>query len=513
MTDPLARIMPDGLPLFILDEEATQEQIATTAAEMGFETYYIVGVRKPVGLAEPCAYIYKNVSSLVTRSLSKSDSSMGLPETLWAGANFKLPPIPTQLRDHLDTFFRNIDDRLHTESIVLLTYRPSMLTSDHPGDGWGVLVPTQENSAGHCDYDGTSIVNELDDDTYIVGSMHSHPQMGAFASGTDHHDQEEFDGLHITQAWRGKSKTDYYAELQAQGVAYTLDVKYVFDGDATIGYDTSMWESKVTKRKWLGTWRNGGTEQYKTDYSLPTTMHRYTTTPPSWFPNTTEVTVVTQLLEYEGSCPVCYKGFGKGDQERRRCSKCMNYIALAKDTYEQFYAERIKAVPHSKRELEIGRATLPIVFIVRNRHGGMLTTQKTIIWDPEAEPDLYGDHYEPMDHLGDGADAPMTPGANQLWDNYIEVAAYGKEFDEEVWSLCVLMGDTLYKEPTSDEKSCLSCEFAFTPACPGLAHLRELLPAAATTEEPVGQFLPEITLCDAYSEKPEKQPSTETVTP
>ena len=67
----------------------------------------------------------------------------------------------------------------------------------------------------------------------IVGSVHSHPGMPAYASGTDHADQADFDGVHITFGWQNNvnsGATQYHIELQVSGESYTLKPEDVFEG-------------------------------------------------------------------------------------------------------------------------------------------------------------------------------------------------------------------------------------------------------------------------------------------
>jgi hypothetical protein len=120
-------------------------------------------------------------------------------------------------------------------------------------EGWGVLVPEQSNTAAHCKYDADSIALIKPEDVLIVGSVHSHPEMSAYASGTDHADQADFDGLHITYGWQksqNNGATQYHLELQMAGTAYSLKPEDVFE-DYTFQKepdpDVVEWSGKVKK--------------------------------------------------------------------------------------------------------------------------------------------------------------------------------------------------------------------------------------------------------------------------
>lgn len=55
-----------------------------------------------------------------------------------------------------------------------------------------VLVPEQHGTAAHSTYIKPDTGSKL-----IVGTIHSHPKMGAFWSGTDKHDQLKMSGMHV----------------------------------------------------------------------------------------------------------------------------------------------------------------------------------------------------------------------------------------------------------------------------------------------------------------------------
>ena len=159
-----------------------------------------------------------------------------------------MPLIPTVIVDKLDQFFRLVDDQHGTESIVMLTYD---MDKEGP-EGWGVLVPDQENTAAHCNYDPHSIAEMKPDNVMIVGSVHSHPKMSAYASGTDHADQADFDGIHITYGWQksvNNGATQYHLELQMAGQAYTLQPEDVFEDFVQKEPDPDVveWSAKVKK--------------------------------------------------------------------------------------------------------------------------------------------------------------------------------------------------------------------------------------------------------------------------
>lgn len=257
--------MPNGAPCFIANNYDVIDDFCETVESFGFQIYYIItdketsktvqvkndkGVMVPTEVYDYTPAILKVVNNFTGRAVMDSPDSFGnsfvpVPEV----AEYKMPPIPRVIVDKLDEFFRLIDAQHHTESIVILTYD----TTKEGSEGWGVLVPEQENTSVHCKYDADSIATLKPDHVMIVGSVHSHPGMAAYASGTDHADQADFDGIHITYGWQSSvnnGATQYHIELQIGGSNYTLKPEDVFE---TYSFSKApdpeviAWSSKVKK--------------------------------------------------------------------------------------------------------------------------------------------------------------------------------------------------------------------------------------------------------------------------
>ena len=264
--------MSDGLPVFI----AEYDNICDIIESMDFSIYYILGNLEktvtpststnsgtvnynnnnktatvtPTPVIQKTMQLFRVVNNIVGRtvtpvSTSFDDSIASLEEE----AIYNMPPIPHILIDKLDQFFRLVDAQHGTESIVMLTY-----DMDKEGsDGWGILVPDQVNTSVHCNYDPHSIASVKPDNVVIVGSVHSHPHMSAYASGTDHKDQADFDGIHITFGWQksvNNGATQYYIEMQMAGKAFKLDPEDVFEDiviDKAPDPDVVEWSGKVKK--------------------------------------------------------------------------------------------------------------------------------------------------------------------------------------------------------------------------------------------------------------------------
>ncbi|MGW8178051.1 MAG: Mov34/MPN/PAD-1 family protein, partial [bacterium] len=146
-------------------------------------------------------------------------------------AYFTLPKIPGEMVAKLNAFFREVDRQQHTEAIVVLTYDFDYKGSEDADQGWGFAVPAQKNNSVHCNYDKSEVESSLDENTFVVGTVHSHPDMPAYASDTDHNDQAGFDGLHITFGWQAKNGkvTEYHSELVSNQDFYWVEPADVMD--------------------------------------------------------------------------------------------------------------------------------------------------------------------------------------------------------------------------------------------------------------------------------------------
>jgi len=254
--------MSNGAPCFVAD----RDDICEVVESLGFQIYYLIAdlsvektvdgkdsANKPIKytVETKTASVLKVVNNIVGRSVSITDDEFGheVLASIKEQATYNMPKIPKLLIDKLDEFFRLIHAQHGTESIVILTFDPTKDDSS----GWGVLVPEQENTSVHCKYDADSIASLKPDDVLIVGSVHSHPEMSAYASGTDHADQADFDGIHITFGWQksvNAGATQYYAEMQHAGTAYKLDIDDVFEDYVSLkdpDPDVVEWSTKVKK--------------------------------------------------------------------------------------------------------------------------------------------------------------------------------------------------------------------------------------------------------------------------
>lgn len=365
--------LPNGLPCFVGDID----NICSHIEAHGYSFYYVMCVEKynhndgKVTKASERPAIFKVVNTIISRSVTVADpGELGLDQ-MTVEANYKLPAIPYSHVQMMDDFFRAVEAKHGTESIVLLTYDPDYLEKDNPSEGWGILVPDQVNTAADCLYDHESIAQQKEEHVYVVGSAHSHPAMSAFASGTDHKDQADFPGIHITYGWRkshNNNATEYYIELQTPGGVFTMEPSQVFESfpKPEPSPVVNEWMEKVSKKAPVVTppGYSYGNGYSSTTYTPSTsTGSKYSTSYgsvsvklPAGFPDPVKNTIVAELKEdKEKECPFCLTKFIKADYEKRRCLGCHNYIMLPGETLNDICIERkSKGLYSTEIDIEMG---------------------------------------------------------------------------------------------------------------------------------------------------------------
>lgn len=369
--------MPNGLPCFlgnkenlidIIEEQLNLSMYYLLADKATYKKYtqhkpatYEKGVSTPAKTVEYTEQereicMFKIVKNMIGRIVQPADDCFG--ETfigIEPEAIYNLPPIPKSLTDKLDEFFRLVHAQHGTESIVLLTFDESNMTSE----SWGVLVPKQENTSVHCKYDPDSVVELKPYHLSIVGSVHSHPEMSAYASGTDHEDQADFDGLHITYGWQ-KSKdngsTQYHIEMQMAGTAYILKPEDVFETEVIIKEpdpEVVSWTENVSKKSQPPYSATGVTQQQPylapQNSKVPALATTPTYIPPigprfgryrtllksigsdiSLAPDA--ILVVEVQDNYTQHCPICDYALYNVDITNRVCGGCEVHLSLPLDT-------------------------------------------------------------------------------------------------------------------------------------------------------------------------------------
>lgn len=414
--------MPSGVDLFIITDERDLDEID----KMGISVYYVLGAasrtngqtgQKAATWEEPT--LFKRSKTPISHGLIPmyTVGRTKLP-TLKEEAWWQLPSIPMHLVKKIDYFFHTIEEKYHSESIVVLTYDPTFTDTDHPEDGWGCLAPKQENTAGDCKYNPTTIAEMKPEHVIVVGSAHSHPNMSAFASHTDVGDQMDWDGIHITYGWKGKGPTEYHIELQISNKRFNFDPSQVFEDFETETFDVDDMVANVSKKAptptttTYGGYRGGvpggsnpkalgsGGQSQKHSSVEPNTLHLnsgftmalrklWNDKKPAGCPDLTEqVVIFERKTANEANCPLCEEPLDDWSLQVGRCTHCFHYVLDPGETLLDLKERRSKRFTGSKPfmpGLEFMNDGDPVEdVVVWRRAGGQPLIQEA--WKKETSP-------------------------------------------------------------------------------------------------------------------------------
>lgn len=172
------------------------------------DIFYIVAkegifLKKKLGIMESIAPV-KNVSTL---------------QSIASYARMHINKIPSTTFAKIVDFFKKVYQQFHGEAIVLLFY------NEETGK-YRIVPPHQKVSGAALQYNrGVSIEGWT-----MIGTIHSHGSMSAFHSGTDHDDEETFDGLHITVGYVTNDKFSLSASIIANGFRAMVDPEDYING-------------------------------------------------------------------------------------------------------------------------------------------------------------------------------------------------------------------------------------------------------------------------------------------
>lgn len=388
-------ITEDGMYVFL----GTTKDICQKVESLGFSMYYVITEEKFFTTTTSVTPSYrmqafKVVSNLVGRSVTpttdlKFDS---VQKEMW----FALPKIPYELREKIDSFFRKVHDKYHTESIVLLTYD----STKNDETGWGLLIPKQTNTSGDCDYEPESIVDEKPDHVYIVGSAHSHPEMSAFASGTDHKDQADFDGLHITYGWKKNVKggaTEYHVEFQMAGSNIRAEPEDVFASAPKVDVnegELDAWLDRVSKKTYnnnqivskggssASSFRSGPGSSGSSGYGSPSTaIEAYKVKDyPKDGPKINENIIIGEITDKDNTCPFCGIMLTAVETDKRRCMSCHQYLLMKGETVADLVKIRTESAIYT-HDLDPERGVVQKCVYIWHRDG--TTNSYELVMQPE----------------------------------------------------------------------------------------------------------------------------------
>jgi hypothetical protein len=177
--------------------------------------------------------LYLRKRSLLGLSQTKVGRVAHLPEGR-EFVDYALPKVPQVLMARVVGFFRTVY-RLHrTEALVLLVWRDGV---------FDLVVPAQKVS-------GASVTFDLDDGdlpsrSRLVGTIHSHGAIGAFASSVDEDDEAELDGLHVVVGDFNRRRLSYSAAIVVDGIRFHLRTGKLIERPRRFAEPPDDWLTRV----------------------------------------------------------------------------------------------------------------------------------------------------------------------------------------------------------------------------------------------------------------------------
>ena len=164
------------------------------------DIYYIVAkegifLKKKMGIMESIAPV----------------SNISILESVNTMAKMNIKKIPGGQFANVISFFKEVYQQFHGESIVLLFYNEEKRV-------YKIVPPHQKVTAAACDYNKGITIEGFQ----MIGTIHSHAAMSAFHSGVDDKDELHFDGLHITVGNVNEQDVSITASIVANGSRFVV---------------------------------------------------------------------------------------------------------------------------------------------------------------------------------------------------------------------------------------------------------------------------------------------------
>lgn len=161
--------------------------------------------------------------------------------------------IPYQLIKEVMAFFYAVHKEHKSEAVVLLCYEK---------EEWAVYVPEQSASV-------TSVKYESNGNKRFVGSIHSHPGFGTFASGTDDRDEANFDGIHLIISRFEEVMPELACYVVINSRRFQIEPGEVIDGIPN--------PSQMVSQEWLNKVKTPDKMPILTSYEQPEQQEVFTT--------------------------------------------------------------------------------------------------------------------------------------------------------------------------------------------------------------------------------------------
>ena len=159
----------------------------------------------------------------IVESFTKVDKISILEEST-PYAHLDVEKVPAEDFAKLANFFRAVYLEYASEGMSIMHYNQK--TENHK-----LQIPFQKVSGGSVDYVKTVTFKGFDK----IGTIHSHANFSAFHSGIDDHDEESWDGIHITVGHCAEEEVSIKASVMFNKKRFEIDPLDYIEGIALVG--------------------------------------------------------------------------------------------------------------------------------------------------------------------------------------------------------------------------------------------------------------------------------------
>ncbi len=177
--------------------------------------------------------LYLRKRSLLGLSQTRVDQVAHLPAAR-EYLEYALPKVPAALIGQAVGFFRAIWSRQKSEALVLLTW---------DGESFGLIVPEQR--AGIASVKHRLKPEDVPTGVRLIGSIHSHGALSAFASATDEADEADFDGIHLVVGDVDERRPSYSAAIVVDGRRFGCRTALVLQRPRRFSSPPAEWLERV----------------------------------------------------------------------------------------------------------------------------------------------------------------------------------------------------------------------------------------------------------------------------
>ncbi|MBA3688492.1 MAG: hypothetical protein H0W81_06660 [Chloroflexi bacterium] len=177
--------------------------------------------------------LYLRKRSLLGLSQTRVDEVAHLPAAR-EYLEYALPKVPATLMAQAVGFFRAVWSRQKSEALALLTW---------DGESFGLVVP--EQSAGMATVKHRLKLEDVPAGVRLIGSIHSHGALSAFASATDEADEADFDGIHVVVGDVDERRPSYSAAIVVDGRRFGCRTALVLQRPRRFSSPPAEWLERV----------------------------------------------------------------------------------------------------------------------------------------------------------------------------------------------------------------------------------------------------------------------------